>query len=144
MITLKREDIALNQSFDNKKSAIEAAGQHLVNQGYVSDEYIDKMIERDELTTTYIGNMVAIPHGTDESKHLINRTGIVILQVPEGVDFDGNEVKLLIGIAGLGDEHLELLASIALVCSEIESVEQVIAAKTEAKIIELFKEEVMS
>ncbi|MBO0474022.1 PTS sugar transporter subunit IIA [Enterococcus ureasiticus] len=142
MITLKKEDIVLNQSFSNKKNAIEAAGKLLSDQGYVEKEYIKKMIERDQLTTTYIGNMVAIPHGTDDSKQLINQSGIVILQVPEGVDFDGNEVKLIIGIAGLGDAHLELLSQIALVCSEILSVEQLIAAESEAKIIELFKEEV--
>ncbi|WP_206912377.1 PTS system, mannitol-specific IIA component [Enterococcus sp. DIV0840] len=142
MITLKKEDIDLNQSFSNKKNAIEAAGKLLSDQGYVEKEYIKKMIERDQLTTTYIGNMVAIPHGTDDSKQLINQSGIVILQVPEGVDFDGNEVKLIIGIAGLGDAHLELLSQIALVCSEILSVEQLIAAESEAKIIELFKEEV--
>ncbi|MGX7148225.1 PTS sugar transporter subunit IIA [Enterococcus ureasiticus] len=142
MITLKKEDIVLNQSFSNKKNAIEAAGKLLSDQGYVEKEYIKKMIERDQLTTTYIGNMVAIPHGTDDSKQLINQSGIVILQIPEGVDFDGNEVKLIIGIAGLGDAHLELLSQIALVCSEIQSVEQLIAAESEAKIIELFKEEV--
>lgn len=100
------------------------------------------MIERDQLTTTYIGNMVAIPHGTDDSKQLINQSGIVILQVPEGVDFDGNEVKLIIGIAGVGDEHLELLSQIALVCSETDNVQQLIVAESEAKIIELFKKEV--
>lgn len=142
MSLLKKEDIALKQSFVNKKSAIEAAGKLLADQGYVEIEYIEKMIERDQLTTTYIGNMVAIPHGTDDSKQLINYTGIVILQVPEGVDFDGNEVKLIIGIAGLGDEHLDLLSQIALVCSEIQNVEQLIAAESEAKIIELFKDEV--
>lgn len=101
------------------------------------------MIERDNLTTTYIGNTVAIPHGTDDSKHLINQSGIVILQVPEGVAFDGNEVRLIIGIAGLGDEHLELLSSIALVCAEMTNVEQLIDTDSKEAIIELFKEEVV-
>lgn len=142
MLTLKKEDIVLNQRFSTKKAAIEAAGKQLSQQGYVAVEYIEKMLERDNLTTTYIGNMVAIPHGTDDSKHLIDRSGIVILQVPEGVDFDGNEVKLIIGIAGVGDEHLELLSNIALVCSEIANVEQLLNAESEAKIIELFKGEV--
>ncbi|WP_086312196.1 PTS system, mannitol-specific IIA component [Enterococcus sp. 7F3_DIV0205] len=142
MLTLKKEDIVLNQRFSTKKAAIEAAGKQLSQQGYVAVEYIEKMLERDNLTTTYIGNMVAIPHGTDDSKHLIDRSGIVILQVPEGVDFDGNEVKLIIGIAGVGDEHLELLSNIALVCSEIANVEQLLNAESEAKVIELFKGEV--
>ncbi|MGX7202675.1 PTS mannitol transporter subunit IIA [Enterococcus plantarum] len=142
MIALKKEDIVLKKRFSDKKKAIEAAGKQLVDQGYVELDYIEKMIERDQLTTTYIGNMVAIPHGTDDSKQLINHSGIVILQVPEGVDFDGNEVKLIIGIAGVGDEHLELLSQIALVCSETDNVQQLIVAESEAKIIELFKKEV--
>ncbi|PZL70410.1 PTS mannitol transporter subunit IIA [Enterococcus plantarum] len=142
MIALKKEDIVLKKRFSDKKKPIEAAGKQLVDQGYVELDYIEKMIERDQLTTTYIGNMVAIPHGTDDSKQLINHSGIVILQVPEGVDFDGNEVKLIIGIAGVGDEHLELLSQIALVCSETDNVQQLIVAESEAKIIELFKKEV--
>ncbi|EOH99335.1 hypothetical protein UAW_00485 [Enterococcus haemoperoxidus ATCC BAA-382] len=142
MLTLKQEDIVLNKRFSSKKEAIEAAGKQLVSQGYVSIDYIQKMVERDRLTTTYIGNMVAIPHGTDDSKVLINQSGIVILQVPKGVEFDGNEVRLIIGIAGLGDEHLELLSSIALVCSDMEKVRQLIAAETKEEIIGLFKEEV--
>ncbi|MBO0466259.1 PTS sugar transporter subunit IIA [Enterococcus plantarum] len=142
MIALKKEDIVLKKHFSDKKKAIEAAGKQLVDQGYVELYYIEKMIERDQLTTTYIGNMVAIPHGTDDSKQLINHSGIVILQVPEGVDFDGNEVKLIIGIASVGYEHLELLSQIALVCSETDNVQQLIVAESEAKIIELFKKEV--
>ncbi|EOH98981.1 hypothetical protein UAY_02250 [Enterococcus moraviensis ATCC BAA-383] len=143
MISLKKEDILLNQQFANKKEAIQATGKHLSDLGYVSVDYIEKMIERDNLTTTYIGNTVAIPHGTDDSRHLINQSGIVILQVPEGVTFDGNEVRLIIGIAGLGDEHLELLSSIALVCAEMTNVEQLIDTDSKEAIIELFKEEVV-
>ncbi|WP_348922338.1 PTS sugar transporter subunit IIA [Enterococcus rotai] len=144
MITLKKDDIVLQQHFTNKKEAIRAAGKQLSSQGYVSADYIEKMIERDRLTTTYIGNMVAIPHGTDDSKSLIKQSGIVVLQVPEGVDFDGNQVRLIIGIAGLGDEHLALLSSIALVCAEMENVHQLIAAESKAEIIDLFKEEVIA
>ena len=144
MMTLKKDDILLQQHFSNKNEAIQAAGKQLSNQGYVSVDYVEKMIERDCLTTTYIGNMVAIPHGTDDSKSLIKQSGIVVLQVPEGVDFDGNQVRLIIGIAGLGDEHLALLSSIALVCAEMENVHQLIAAETKAAIINLFKEEVIA
>jgi len=142
MISLKKEDIALNQQFFDKKTAIQAAGKQLTSLGYVAPEYIEKMVERDQLTTTYIGNLVAIPHGTDESKHLIKKSGIVILQVPKGVDFDGNEVKLIIGIAGIDDEHLDLLSAIALVCSDLENVEKLVAADSQEQIIELFNEEV--
>ncbi len=140
MIALKIEDITLNQQFATKLAAIEACGQLLAKQGYTSAEYTKKMIERDELTTTYIGNMVAIPHGTDDSKAWIHQSGIVILQVPDGVDFDGNQVKLIIGIAGIENEHLELLSEIALVCSDVENVAEIVAASSAEKIIQLFKD----
>lgn len=139
MITLKREDIVLNQHFDDKITAIKEAGERLKNQGYIAEAYIEKMIERDELTSTFIGNMVAIPHGTDDAKQFITESGIVLMQVPKGVSFDGNEVKLIIGIAGIENEHLELLSEIAMVCSEIENVEKIIAATSEEEIINLFQ-----
>ena len=77
------------------------------------------MLEREEMTTTFMGNLVAIPHGTDDAKKEVQNSGIAIIQVPEGVDFgDGNIVKLIIGIAGKGDEHLDILSNIAIVVSE--------------------------
>lgn len=139
MIRLKREDIVLNKHFKDKITAIEEAGKLLKNQGYISEEYIEKMIERDELTSTFLGNMVAIPHGTEDAKKFITESGIVLIQVPNGVNFDGNEVKLIIGIAGVENEHLALLAEIALVCSEIENVEKIITATSEEEIIDLFQ-----
>lgn len=142
MVLLKKEDILLKQNYSDKKAAITAAGEKLVEQGYVAESYIEKMIERDTLTTTFIGNMVAIPHGTDDSKNMIHKSGIVILQVPEGVEFEGNQVKLIIGIAGIENEHLDMLSQIALVCSDIEKVEQLVSANSEMEMIELFKEEV--
>lgn len=142
MVLLKKEDILLKQNYPDKKAAITATGEKLVQRGYVAESYVEKMIERDTITTTFIGNMVAIPHGTDDSKHMIHKSGIVILQVPEGVEFEGNQVKLIIGIAGRGNEHLEMLSQIALVCSDIEKVEQLVSANSEMEMIELFKEEV--
>lgn len=142
MITLGIEDILLKQHYSDKKAAITAAGKKLVEQGYVTEDYIEKMIERDSIVTTYIGNMVAIPHGTEDANRLINKSGIVILQVPEGVMFDGNQVKMIIGIAGIENQHLELLSQIAVVCSDVKNVEQLISAQSAAEIIKLFKEEV--
>lgn len=136
---LKETDIKLNQSFTDKETAIRYAGELLVEQGYVDPAYIEEMVKRDKLTSTFIGNQVAIPHGTEGSQTLIKKSGIVIVQVPEGVDFDGNEVKVVIGIAGADGEHLEVLSNIAIVCSEEENVASIIHAGSESEIIELFK-----
>lgn len=136
---LKQTDIKLNQTFADKEAAIRFAGKLLVEQGYVQTAYIEKMIERDALTSTFIGNQVAIPHGTEGSNELINESGIVIIQVPEGVDFDGNEVKVVIGIAGADGEHLDVLSNIAIVCSEEENVEEIIHAQSAQAVIDLFE-----
>lgn len=113
MDVLKKENIKLNLPSITKTEAIKMAGQILVDDGYVEKEYIQSMLEREEHLSTYIGNGVAIPHGAGSAKHLIKKSGIVVLQFPDGILFDENKVHIVIGIAGAGDEHLSILANIA-------------------------------
>lgn len=106
-----------------KQEAIKETGQLLVESGFVLEAYIEKMYEREEVITTYIGNHLAIPHGTSGSESLIKESGISILQLPNGVDFgEGNTVYLMVGIAGKGNTHLEILSKLALSCSEVDTV----------------------
>ncbi|WP_409176228.1 PTS sugar transporter subunit IIA [Brevibacillus fortis] len=140
---LTAEKIMLNAKVANKEEAIRLAGQLLVRAGHVTEAYIEKMQEREQLATTYIGSGVAIPHGTNESKAEIQSTGISIIQVPEGVDFGGcNTAYLLVGIAAVGDEHLEVLSNIAILCSEEENVKRIVNAASAEEIIAMFSEEV--
>nr|WP_027409041.1 PTS sugar transporter subunit IIA [Anoxybacillus tepidamans] len=135
---LKKENIVLQAKVTDKTEAIRLAGTILLEQGYVEELYIEKMFEREALTSTYMGNFVAIPHGTEDARQLVKQAGLSIVQVPNGVDFgDGNMVKLLIGIAGKDNEHLEILSKIAIVCSEEENIEKMIKATTEEEILEL-------
>jgi mannitol PTS system EIIA component len=137
---LSMENIKLNVSVPDKTSAIKLAGEILVDQGYVEPSYVEKMYEREKLTSTYMGNFVAIPHGTEEAKESVKHSGISIVQVPEGVDFgDGNIVKLLFGIAGKNNEHLDILSKIAIVCSEEENVQKLIEANTKEEMVSLFE-----
>ena len=76
------------------------------------------MLEREKIMTTFMGMGVAIPHGVNEAKKEVKNSGIVILQFPEGVDFDGEKAHLVIGIAGVGNEHLEILSNIAVVLDD--------------------------
>ncbi|WP_226528857.1 PTS sugar transporter subunit IIA [Metabacillus niabensis] len=141
MSILKEENILLNQQFDHKTDAIKATGQILVEKGYVEASYIDAMMQREELSSTYMGNFVAIPHGTEDAKSAVLNSGLSVIQVPGGVDFGGgNIVKFLIGIAGKGDEHLEILSKIAIVLSEEENVEKLVQAQSKEEIIELLSE----
>jgi len=139
---LTKEKIMLQAKPSDKWEAIRFAGELLVKAGHVTEEYVDKMKEREELATTYIGSGVAIPHGTNESKEQIKSTGISVVQVPDGVDFgEGNTAYLLFGIAGAGDDHLEVLSQIAIICSEEENVKKAAQATTADEILALFAKE---
>ncbi len=138
---LSLENILMNQVMKTREEAIRLTGKLLVDRGYVQQTYIEKMLEREELTSTYIGNLVAIPHGTDEGKSEILKSGIVIIQIPNGVDFgDGNIVKLIFGIAGKGDDHLDILSNIAIVVSEIANVHKIVNATSAMDVFAFFKE----
>ena len=106
------EGIKLNQKSVTKEEAIQAAGELLVELGYVEASYVDAMKEREKLVSTYMGLGVAIPHGTMQTKDTIKRTGIVFIQYPEGVDFGSEKAQLVFGIAGIGNEHLDLLSKL--------------------------------
>ncbi len=106
--------VLLNQVPVDKETAIRTAGQLLVKQGCVDPSYVDAMVEREKIVTTYMGMGLAIPHGTSDAKESVKKTGIVLCQYPEGVDFGDEKAQLVFGIAGIGDEHLELLSKICM------------------------------
>jgi mannitol PTS system EIIA component len=138
---LTPETIELKASLDNQEEAIRRAGTLLVENGHVEERYIDSMFEREKSVSTFIGNAVAIPHGTGDSKQWVTRSGLSILTVPEGVEYgDGNVARLVIGIAGKGDEHLEILSRIATVCEDEDNVEQIVRAETKEELLAFFEE----
>lgn len=124
---LVRDGVKLNQSPVSKEEAIQAAGELLAGLGYVDRSYVDAMQERERRVSTYMGMGVAIPHGTSEAKDTVRRTGIVLLQYPEGIDFGDEKAQLIFGIAGIGDEHLDLLSRI---CEMLEDEEVLETLKT--------------
>lgn len=109
---LAKENILTGLKTESKDDAILRAGHLLEQKGYVRKGYAEAMLKRENESTTYMGMGIAIPHGTDEAKKDIIRSGIVILQYPEGVDFGDEKAYLIAGIAGKGDEHIEILASL--------------------------------
>lgn len=121
------DGIKLNQTPVSKEEAIQAAGELLAKLGYVEPSYADAMQEREKLVTTYMGMGVAIPHGTTQAKGTVKKTGIVLLQYPDGVDFGEEKAQLVFGIAGIGDEHLDLLSKI---CEMLEDEEVLETLKT--------------
>ncbi len=118
------DNIILNTQAKDKFDAIRITGNILKENGYITDEYIKRMIVREEIVSTYLGNGLAIPHGTDGSDCEIIKTGISLVQFPDGVDFgDGNTAYITIGIAGKEAEHMDLLNKIALICIEEDNVQ---------------------
>lgn len=131
---LLEENIFIGKEFSTKEEAIRFAGEVLAKAGYVEESYVDAMVDREEITSTYMGNNVAIPHGTEEAKKAVLKSGFTVIQVPNGVDFNGEQAKMIFGIAGKDGTHLEILSGIAVICSEQENVDQMIEAKTAKEI----------
>lgn len=121
---LRLENIRTGLAPESKEEAIRRAGNILHESGYVDAEYIEAMIARENLTTTYMGMGLAIPHGTSEAKAAVKKSGIAVLQYPEGVDFEGEKAHLIIGIAGVGDAHLEILAKVSEALEDEEVLER--------------------
>lgn len=134
---LKKDNIILNAEFKNKTEAIQQAGKILLQQGYVTEQYIELMLKREESVSTYIGNNLAIPHGTENSNEEIIKSGISIIQVPDGVDFGSNNLAYIVmGIAGKDNTHLDMLSEIALICSEEENIINMKEAQNKEDIID--------
>ncbi len=115
---LMTEGVRLGQASVTKEEAIQAAGELLEKLGYVDGAYASAMQERENLVSTYMGMGVAIPHGTTQAKGTVKKTGIVFLQYPEGVDFGEEKAQLVFGIAGVGDEHLDILARLCTILED--------------------------
>lgn len=113
MDLLYRENIRTNCKANTQENVIRQVGQMLVDAGYVDQPYVEAMLKREETCSTFMGNGLALPHGVEEAKKDIKASGIAIMTFPDGTDWNGNETKVVIGIAGVGEEHLQILSIIA-------------------------------
>ena len=115
LFKLGAENIFLGRTAATKEEAIRFAGEQLVKGGYVQPEYVDAMLEREKLTPTYLGESIAVPHGTVEAKDRVLKTGVVFCQYPQGVRFGEEEddiARLVIGIAARNNEHIQVITSL--------------------------------
>jgi PTS system mannitol-specific IIA component len=110
---LDRRSIVLDAVAADRDSAIRLAGQALVDVGAVTPDYVDAMIEREQSVSTYMGEGVAIPHGTLAGKDAVQRDALSFLRFPDGVEWNGQTATLAIGIAAKGDGHLAILGQLA-------------------------------
>ena len=110
---LAEESIRLDCTATDRFDAVRQCGAALVAAGAVDETYVDAMIQREETVSTFVGEGVAIPHGTLAGKEAVKHDALVVLRFPEGVDWDGNAVSVCVGIAAAGGGHIALLSQLA-------------------------------
>jgi PTS system mannitol-specific IIC component len=134
---LREESIVLRGQAATRDDAITEAGRLLVEAGAVDPSYVDAMHERETSVSTHMGNLLAIPHGTNEAKTSIHRTAISFVRYPDGIDWKGKRAEFVIGIASAGSDHLKLLGKIAQVFLDEERVAQLRAAQTPGEVAQI-------
>jgi mannitol PTS system EIIA component len=120
-----------------KDEAIREAGQILVDTGAVTPAYVDAMFEREKSVSTFMGNYLAIPHGTNEAKDEITASALSVVRYDPPIDWDVNEVRFAVGIAGYEGGHLEILGKIAVIFSDTDEVDKMIAAGSAGEVFDL-------
>ncbi|MHC2185340.1 PTS system mannitol-specific IIA component [Rathayibacter agropyri] len=111
-----------------KEAAIKEAADMLVGVGAVTPAYYEAMLAREATVSTYMGNLLAIPHGTNDAKDEIRSSALSFVRYAQPIDWDGNEVRFVVGIAGVNNEHLEILSKIAIIFSEEDEVQKLLDA----------------
>lgn len=140
LFQLSPKNIFLNLKADNKEQAIRFAGEQLVKGGYVEPEYIDAMLAREALTSTYLGESIAVPHGTIEAKDRVLHTGVVICQYPQGVLFGDEQediARLVIGIAARNNEHIQVITSLTTALDNENAIERLIQTDSLEEVLTL-------
>jgi PTS system mannitol-specific IIA component len=134
---LELDQINLHGSATTPAEAIDEVGRMLVSTGAVTDDYVGFMHDREATVSTYMGNYLAIPHGTNEAKETILASALAFVRYDTPIDWNGNEVRFVVGIAGKDGGHMEVLSSIAIVFSEDDDVAKLLAASSPTEVMEL-------
>ncbi|CRY55685.1 PTS system mannitol-specific transporter subunit IICBA [Yersinia intermedia] len=140
LFRLGAENIFLNQHASAKEQAIRFAGEQLVKGGYVEPEYVEAMLEREKLTSTYLGESIAVPHGTIEAKDRVLKTGVVFCQYPDGVRFGDDEdevARLVIGIAARNNEHIQVITSLTNALDDESVIERLSKTTSVQEVLDL-------
>lgn len=139
MFNLVENDIHLAAQADDKQQAITAVAQAFVEKGLVEEGYLQGMLAREQQTSTFLGNGIAIPHGTLDTRHLVKQTGVQIFQFPNGVKWsDDNIAYLVIGIAAKSDEHLAILRQLTHLLGDEDIAEKLAKTTNAQEFIALF------
>jgi PTS system mannitol-specific IIA component len=138
---LTEPSIRLDAHASGRDDAIKQAGAALVEAGAVDPSYVDAMLQRENTVSTYVGEGVAIPHGTLAGKDAVKHDAIVVLRFPDGVDWDGNDVRVAVGIAAKGNGHIALLSQLATVLLDPDKAAALRGATTSQQVYDLLASE---
>jgi mannitol PTS system EIIA component len=134
---LSREAIRLDRRADDRFDAVRQCGAVLVEAGHVEEAYVDAMVERELTLSTYLGEGFAIPHGTDASREHVRSAGLAVLRFPDGVDWEGEDMRVAVAVASASDEHVAVLRELATVLADPESAARLRDATDPAVVLEL-------
>ena len=140
MSVLTPEQVRIHPGSATRDEALQEATDILVAAGAVTPAYVDAMRQREETVSTFMGNGLAIPHGTNDAKDAILASALSVVRYDGGVDWSGDPATFVIGIAGVGDEHLDILSRIAILFSEEDDVARLAAAQTPEELYALLSE----
>ena len=132
-----RDLINASGSATTRDDAIREAGNLLLKADAVTAAYVEAMAERERSISTYMGNYLAIPHGTNEAKASILHSAVSLVRYAEPIDWDGHEVRVVVGIAGVDDQHLGILSKIAIIFSDMDEATKMSKASTVDELFEL-------
>jgi len=140
MLELAKEQIAMGQKAADKAEALRLLADQLVADGLVAEGYLEGLQAREAQGSTFLGQGIAIPHGTPQTRELVFATGVRLLQFPDGVDWgDGQIVYLAIGIAARSDEHLRLLQLLTRALGETDLAEALRRASSAEALLKLLQ-----
>jgi phosphotransferase system HPr (HPr) family protein len=131
---LSRSAIVVGATANDKDEAIDRVGGLLVEHGYVTPEYIGAMRDREAIISTYLGNGIALPHGTSEAQATILKTGLAVVQYPVGVPWGDEPARLVIGLAATSDEHIGILSRLAGILGDAELCDRLARSADPAEI----------
>lgn len=134
---LELRGIQLDAAAGGAEEAIRITGQKLVDIGSVEPSYVDAMIEREQSVSTVMGEGVAIPHGTNESKGAVKRNALSFIKFPDGVDWNGKQVTIAIGIAAQGNDHVGILSKLAMILVDPDAAAQLRGATDPQQVLDL-------
>jgi len=134
---LAESSIRLDESAGSRDEAIRKTGQALLDAGAIDESYVDAMFEREASVSTYVGEGVAIPHGTLAGKDAVKSDALVVLRFPTPVDWDGNEVSVTVGIAAKGNGHIAILSQLASILMDPDKAAALRGSTSSAEVYEL-------